>query len=76
MQATLTDIQQIIALQLGRRQVDEHAHFLEDLGAESVDIMNIIITVEEKYSIAIREAEIPNLHSAAALHAFINQQIG
>ena len=34
----LADLKTLVGLQLGIRNVDERAHFMEDLAAESADI--------------------------------------
>ena len=49
MNATIDDIKRITALQLGIRAVGEHDRFMEDLGAESFDVLNIIIAIEQKF---------------------------
>ena len=74
MAATIDQIKRIVSLQLGIRTVGERDRFMADLGAESVDVMNIIVAVEEKFGVEIKESEIPNLLTVAALHEFVNRQ--
>jgi len=54
----MDEIKKLVGMQLGKRNVSENSRFVEDLGAESADVANIVATVEEKYGITIKEAEI------------------
>ncbi len=51
----LSEITAMIALQLGQANVMATDLLIEDLGAESIDIVNIIAAVEERYGIEIGE---------------------
>ena len=72
---TIEEIKRIVSLVLGSRTVGNDDRFLEDLGAESVDLMNIIVAVEEKYGIFIKESEIPALQTPAALCALVKSRV-
>lgn len=48
----------MIGLQLGIRAVSPQDRIVEDLGAESADIINIIGVAEDKYRISFDEADI------------------
>jgi len=74
MTVTLEDIKRIVSLQLGIREVGDEDRFMEELGAESLDVMNIIIAVEEKFSVAIKDSEIPKLKTPAVLFAFVKER--
>ena len=71
MSATMDSIKRIISQQLGIRKIGDHDHFIENLGAESVDVMNIVVAVEEKYGITIKESEIPHIQTPATLYNFV-----
>lgn len=75
MTITLEDIKRIISLQLGILEVGDEDRFLEELRAESMDVMNIVIAVEEKYRVSIKDSEIPKLKTPAALFAFVKERI-
>lgn len=68
MTATLEEIQGMVGLQLGRRAVQAGDRIVEDLGAESVDVVNIIASVEDRYQIAIEEEELPEIVTVGDLH--------
>jgi len=58
---SMDEIKKLVGMQLGRRQVLEKDRFVEDLGAESADIANIVATAEEKFGVSIKESEIARL---------------
>ena len=72
--ASLEDIKRIASLVLGNKTIRDDDRFLEDLNAESVDLMNIIVAVEEKYGVSIKESEIPQLRTPAELHALVSSR--
>ena len=75
MPPTLSDIQRIVSLQLGIKDIGPTDHFLEVLGAESADVMNIIVAVEEKYGITIKESEIAAIHTTQALFDLVQSRV-
>ena len=64
---SIDEIKKLVGLQLGVRNVGESDRFVEDLGAESADVANIISAVEAKYKIEIKESEIARIFSPADL---------
>ena len=58
MKPRLEDIAKMVALQLGRASVEPEQRIIEDLGAESIDVVNIVARVEERYRISIDEMEL------------------
>ena len=73
MAVTIEDIQTLVGLQLGRRKVSVQDRLLEDLGAESADIVNIIATVEDKYRISLEEADISRVRTVRDLYDLIKE---
>ena len=71
---SMDEIKKLVGLQLGKRDVGEHDRFLEDLGAESADVANLVATVEERYSVNIKEAEIARLSTSADLYELVKQR--
>ena len=55
MTVTIEGIKRIVSLQLGVREVRDDDRFMEELNAESMDVMNIIIAVEDKYHVTIKD---------------------
>lgn len=66
-EATIEDISTLVGLQLGKRGVKPDDRFLEDLGAESMDVVNIAAAVEDKYRIRIKESEIGDIRTPSDL---------
>lgn len=73
MTVPLSDIAKIIGLQLGIHDVKSADHIIQDLSAESMDIVNIIATIEEKYDIYIDESALVNIGTVAELHKLVEQ---
>jgi len=71
---SLDEIKKLVGMQLGKRNVREGDRFVEDLGAESADVANLVATVEEKYGILIKEAEIANIFTPADLLALVQKR--
>lgn len=69
-----TEVLDMVALQLGLRKVALQNRFIEDLGAESVDIVNIIATAEERFSIFIDEETASRLQTIGDLVQFIDRR--
>ena len=68
---SMEDIQKLVGLQLGVRVVAEHARLVEDLGAESADVANLVAAVEEKYHIIVKESEIAKIFTPADLFELV-----
>ena len=71
MPAKIEEIKELISQQLGRTHIRSEDLLIEDLGAESVDIVNIVASAEDKYSVFIEEEEIPKIRNAADLLALV-----
>ena len=57
MSDTLTRLQNIIGEQLGIEpdQVTPEAHFENDLGADSLDVVELVMTIEDDFDIEIND---------------------
>ncbi len=61
----------LVAAQLGLASVEASDLIVEDLGAESMDIVNIIAGMEERFAISIDEDELPAIRSVADLRELV-----
>ncbi len=68
MTPTIEEIQKLVALQLGKRRVAAGDRLVEDLGAESIDLVNLVATVEDRYGIEVAEEELAELRTVADVH--------
>lgn len=70
---SMEEVQRLVRLQLGVRAVKASDRFVEDLGAESADVANIVAAAEEKYGMEIKEAEIAHLSTISDLFELISK---
>ena len=75
MSILIEDIISIVSLQLGVKHVVEDQHLVEDLGAESADIANIIAVLEDKYTLFINEEMIAKIKSVKDLYEAVTEQL-
>ena len=72
---SMDEIKKLVGMQLGKRHVHDKDRFVEDLGAESADVANLVATVEEKYGVTIKESEIARLYTAEDLYMLIQKRM-
>ena len=72
---TIEDISTLVGVQLGKRRVKPDDRFLEDLGAESMDLVNIAGAVEDKYRIRINESEIGGIRTSSDLLRLVQRRL-
>lgn len=76
MKVTLEDVRDLIAVQLGfKGKIGDQDLIVDDLGAESADVVNIIAAIEDKYGIVIEDSEIPDILRVEDLYALIRERI-
>lgn len=64
-----SDVIAIVETTLGRRGVRLEDRLIQDLGAESMDLVALAAALEDRYGIAIAEEELPRLERVADLVA-------
>ena len=72
---SMDEIKKLVGMQLGKRHVNDTDRFVEDLGAESADVANLVATAEEKYGVTIKESEIACLYTAEDLYILIQKRV-
>ena len=72
---SIDEINRLVSLQLGVRDVTAEALLVEELGAESADVANIIAVLEDKYQIAVKESEIAKVKTPADLLSLVNGKL-
>ncbi len=55
------EVLEIVALQLGRSRVRRSDHLIEDLAADSADLLNLVVALEDRFGISIGEEELAGL---------------
>ena len=71
-------VRSIIVDQLGVEsdKVTADAKFIEDLGADSLDTVELVMAFEENFDIEVRDEEAEKLQSAADVVAYIEKVQG
>lgn len=69
-------VRQLIARQLGRDVVAPADRLVEDLGAESIDLVTIVAVLEETYQVRVDEERLPALQTVGDLAAEIARLTG
>ena len=58
-------------LDLKEEQVTEEAEVIEDLGADSLDIVDLVMTLEEEFDTEIPDEDIENLKTVGDIVKYI-----
>ncbi len=68
-------IKQIIVDELGvdEAEVTENARFIEDLGADSLDLVELVMRFEEEFDIEIPDEEAEKIQAVRDAYAFVEQ---
>jgi len=73
MTVTLKEISDLVGLQLGKRKVKGEDRLIEDLGAESADMINIIVTAEDRFGKSFANVDVSKLRTVNQLYEFIKE---
>ena len=68
-------IKQIIVDELGvdEAEVTENARFIEDLGADSLDLVELVMRFEEEFDIEIPDEDAEKSQSVRDAYAYVEQ---
>lgn len=74
MSTTAERVTEIVVDQLGvtESEVTPSAHFADDLGADSLDTIDIIMTVEEEFDVLIPDEDVERLMTVQALASYLD----
>jgi acyl carrier protein len=72
---TIEEVSRLVSVQLGKRHLNPDDRFFEDLGAESMDVVNIAAAVEDRYRIQIKESEIADIRTPSDLLRLIQKRL-
>ncbi len=73
MPAELEEVSRTVGLVLGLRRVDPDQRLVEDLGAESADILNIMVTLEQKFGVNIDETDMTEVATVRDLYHLLEK---
>jgi acyl carrier protein len=74
--ALIDDIKEVVVEQLSVNadEVKEDAKFVEDLGADSLDVVELVMALEEKFDIEIPDDEAEKIATVADVVAYIESK--
>lgn len=73
----MAEVKKIIIEQLGvdESQVTQDAHFIDDLGADSLDTVELILSFEETFDISIPDEDAENLETVGKAVEYLKEKI-
>jgi acyl carrier protein len=71
-------VRDIIEKELGveRDKMTDEASFIEDLGADSLDIVELVMEFEKEFNIDIPDEDAEKLRTVGDAVAYLNQKVG
>ena len=78
MDVSQNKVKQIIADQLGvkKEEVTDNAKFVDDLGADSLDTVELVMALEEEFGIEIPDEEAEKLATVGDALRYIEEKAG
>lgn len=75
---TFEKIKDIVVEQLGVKEdeVKSEARFVEDLGADSLDTVELVMTIEEKFGVEIPDEDAEKAKTVGDVVEYINKKLG
>ncbi|HIC39527.1 MAG TPA: acyl carrier protein [Candidatus Marinimicrobia bacterium] len=76
MSATLDKVKEIVMDKLGveESKITEGAHFMDDLGADSLDTVELIMQLEEEFGIEIPDEDAENITTVGKAVDYIDSK--
>ena len=67
-------VKKVIMEQLGvkEEQITDNASFVDDLGADSLDTVELVMALEEEFDCEIPDEEAEKITTVAQAHAYVN----
>ena len=62
-------------LDLEEEQVNEDSEVIDDLGADSLDIVDLVMTLEEEFDTEIPDKDIENLKTVGDIVKYIEERV-
>ena len=77
-QAVLDRVKKVVVEELGvkEEEVVETASFTEDLGADSLDVVELVMALEDEFGIEIPDEEVGELKTVGNAVGYIGKKLG
>ena len=74
---TLDKVKKLVASQLGvsEEKITEESKLIEDLGADSLDIMEMLMALEDEFGISISDDETAKMKTLAGVVSVIESKL-
>jgi len=69
----LEDVCRTVGLVLGQRNVRADDRLMEDLGGESIDLLNVVVALEQQHDVSIDEAEMAGVSTVRDLYDVVSR---
>jgi acyl carrier protein len=69
----LDEVCRTVGLVMGQRDIQAGQRLMEDLGCESIDVLNIMVTLEEKFGVSIDEATMAGVTTVRSLFDIVSK---
>jgi acyl carrier protein len=72
-----TAVRQLIASQLGvdLSELIPSAQILDDLGADSLDVVELVMALEERFGLEIPDADVVSLRTIGDVEAYLTKRL-
>lgn len=73
--ALIDDVKEVVVEQLdcGIAEIKEDSRFIEDLGADSLDVVELVMALEEKFDIEIPDEDAEGIQTVADAIKYIEE---
>jgi acyl carrier protein len=75
MTVTIDEVMDLVRIQLGVSTVRPTDRLVEDLDAESADLLNIIAAAEDRYGTAVSEEELATISTVSEIFELIRRRV-
>ena len=73
----LDEVKEILSEQLGisADKIELSSNLAEDLGADSLDVVDLVMTLEDEFDIEIPDEDIEKIHTVGELAHYLEEHI-
>ncbi|MCS6985215.1 MAG: acyl carrier protein [Leptospiraceae bacterium] len=77
-QEAMERVKKIIAEQLGvdEAEITNESHFIDDLGADSLDTVELVMALEEEFGIEIPDEDAEKIQTVGDVAKYIEEKLG